>query len=118
MRKTLSVLFFIALLCLPVFAEANVDNFTVLMADGSGTSASPFSGALNLILYMLTGAVVGMLFGAKFVINIVKAYGDRENGDGEALKKAIIRFVVAVGVIVLAESFIYSVFKELLIGAF
>lgn len=95
-RRVVSLFIIALIITAPAFAAWG-DAMTV---NGTGT-LNPFSRLFDFLEQLFVGVAAGALVGAKFIIDIVKAYY-RSDESPEAMKKAIMRFFLTIMIVLTA----------------
>lgn len=98
MKKFFVVLFVLALITAPVFAEST-----------ASSGQAKIDSALKNIVTLCTGVIPGAIISIKFIFDIVNAMLHREQ-DPTKLQKAIINLIITVGIVVLYVVLIQFIF--------
>lgn len=100
-RSILFILMIAIQTAVPVWAAAGD---TMNMGSLLGTKVeNPFSLPINFFESILVGGVAGALVGSKFMIDLVRAYLNSDHGDSDAMRKAIVKFLVTVFIVMFAS---------------
>lgn len=102
-RRIIAVLAISVLALMPAMAAWG-DSMTI----NGEVTANPFSRLFDFLEMVFFGAAAGLLLGAKFFIDIVKAYY-RSDESPEAMKKAVMRFALTVIICLIASGVLFYV---------
>lgn len=74
-----------------------------------GQVVNPLSMPIDFFESILVGGAAGALVGSKFMIDIVRAYFNSDHGDSDAMRKAIIKFLTTVFIVIFASVILHYI---------